>query len=549
MPHHPSPASTAKLSLKVAVLGGVLFLGFLALGYYGWMETLRKATGGSHRAESLFNTVELVTGEVAVVVDHIHNHHWALLVAKWGIKTLLAVAIFQSGIYIFRRQLRRWKFRKVSGHQVFLGLAASNQELVRLALADGGQVAVIDNDEHHPNRTALESRGVLFLCGSPLDQVLLRTAGVARAKRVVVGTGNDEKNAAAAEQVAALVESVAGKSVEVLVPIECPKMRELLRERWELLAHSGGFHIRLVGFRPVALRHILTQLAKSLANLSASGGRGPRILLAAPADFALELLELAVPFLQVTGAVLPCYDICGVADQDARRFLKQHPDLDLVAKVTFHPESVEDAPLADGLAGSEFDVGLVHLDSEAATLAAADSILRSRCFRVERVVGIIHSPAQIHLKPDARLEILSLFAHGMNAPEFGDHSLEQLAKDNHEAYLTGLEAKERATAPSWQALGEAAKDSNRWAVLHRNVKLAIWQNAADADKPILLELLASSEHQRWMGEKIMDGWSGGVSRDDFHKIHPDIRPYADLSEPAKEKDRVQVRKALGLKCP
>jgi hypothetical protein len=469
------------------------------------------------------------------------------VLAQWGIKVLFAAAIFQSGIYLFRRHLRRWKFRKVSGHQVFVGLDSSNAELVRLALADGGRVAVLENDEHHPSRSDLEAQGVLFLCGSPLDQALLRSAGVARARRVVVGTGNDEKNVAAAEQVAGLMKQESEVSVEVLVPVECSEMRELLRERWELLSHAKGFHVRLVGFRPVALRHVLTVLAKLLANSPAIRGRGPRILLAAPADFALEVLDLAVPFLQVTGDALPSYDICGVPDREACRFLNGHADIGLVANVTFHQESVDESPLAEGLDGREFDIALVHLDSEAATLAAADAILRSNRFQVGRVLAVIHAPSVIRIKPDERLEVLSLFAHGMSAPEFGDHSLEQLAMDNHEAYLAGLEPAERASAPSWQALDEAFKDSNRWAVLHRNVKLAIWQKAVDSDKPALLEMLACSEHQRWMGEKIMDGWRGGATRDNFHKIHPDIRPYADLSEPAKEKDRVQVRKALGLK--
>lgn len=134
----------------------------------------------------------------------------------------------------------------------------------------------------------------------------------------------------------------------------------------------------------------------------------------------------------------------------------------------------------------------------------------------------------------------------MCSPEFGDHSLEQQARENHDAYLAGLEPAERASASPWSALPESFKDSNRWAVLHRGVKQALWQTADEAAKPALLELLACSEHQRWMAEKIMDGWRGGPVRDNQRKIHPDIRPSAELSELAKEKDRVQVRKALGL---
>jgi hypothetical protein len=60
----------------------------------------------------------------------------------------------------------------------------------------------------------------------------------------------------------------------------------------------------------------------------------------------------------------------------------------------------------------------------------------------------------------------------------------------------------------------------------------------------MLEHLTICEHQRWMGEKAMDGWRGGDQRDNTRRIHPDIQPFEKLSEPVKEKDRVQVRKAV-----
>lgn len=544
---HLSPTqSLSKLPLRLAITGGVLFVGFLALGYYGWMETLRHATGSVHHQEVLFHTVELVTGEVAVVTEELHSQHWTLVVAKWGIKILLAAAVFQSALYLLRRQLRRWNFRRVAGHQVFLGLDRPNAELARVAEAAGSRVAVVDADEKHPARADLESRGVLFLAGNPLNRDLLHAAGVARAGRVVAGTDDDEMNVAVAEQVAVVVGHGSGKSVEVLVPVAGPEMRDLLRERWALLGDSQGCHLRLIGFRPVALRHVLNQVAAGWIKAPELRDRSPRILVAADSAFALEFLDLAVPFLQLSGSVLPSYAVCGVDAGTAARFVKCHPDLGLVAEVVFHTGAAADAAWAPGLDGREFDVVVVHLGTETATLAAAARILRSTRFQTGRVLALIDGPLVLHLKPDERLEVLSLFTHGLRSPEFGDHSLEQQARENHDAYLAGLEPAERASAPPWSALPESFKDSNRWAVLHRGVKQALWQTADEATKPALLELLTCSEHQRWMAEKIMDGWRGGPVRDNQRKIHPDIRPFAELSELAKEKDRVQVRKALGL---
>jgi voltage-gated potassium channel Kch len=214
MSHHSPTAPSPKRRLKIILTGGVLFIGLLGLGYYGWLETLREATGKVLYYDALSNTVDLVAGEKAVVVGDLHKAHWTLIVAALGIKALLAVAIFQSAAYFSQQRLRRWRFRRVSGHDAFLGLASFNAELARRSIEEGLRVAVVDPDENHAARASLEAQGVLFLSGSSLDSELLRSAGVHRARRIVIDTGKDEQNVAAAEMSAALIKAGSGPSVE-----------------------------------------------------------------------------------------------------------------------------------------------------------------------------------------------------------------------------------------------------------------------------------------------------------------------------------------------
>ena len=47
-----------------------------------------------------------------------------------------------------------------------------------------------------------------------------------------------------------------------------------------------------------------------------------------------------------------------------------------------------------------------------------------------------------------------------------------------------------------------------------------------------------------MAERILSGWRYGNPRDDAKKLHPSISPYAELSEPEKQKDRDTVTTAL-----
>jgi hypothetical protein len=56
-----------------------------------------------------------------------------------------------------------------------------------------------------------------------------------------------------------------------------------------------------------------------------------------------------------------------------------------------------------------------------------------------------------------------------------------------------------------------------------------------------MEELAEAEHERWMAERIGCGWTYAPVRDNAAKHHDCLIPYAQLSEPEKEKDRVTIR--------
>ena len=53
----------------------------------------------------------------------------------------------------------------------------------------------------------------------------------------------------------------------------------------------------------------------------------------------------------------------------------------------------------------------------------------------------------------------------------------------------------------------------------------------------LIESLAGTLHDVWARQRLDQGWSYGPVRDDARKEHPDLVPYAELSEEEKEYDR------------
>ena len=53
----------------------------------------------------------------------------------------------------------------------------------------------------------------------------------------------------------------------------------------------------------------------------------------------------------------------------------------------------------------------------------------------------------------------------------------------------------------------------------------------------LAERLAEHVHDVWSCQRLAEGWRYGPQRDDRRKEHPDLVPYAALSESEKDYDR------------
>lgn len=136
---------------------------------------------------------------------------------------------------------------------------------------------------------------------------------------------------------------------------------------------------------------------------------------------------------------------------------------------------------------------------------------------------------------------------------------EKLAKAIHEKYLKDQVNTKPATDPSmqpWEKLNESLKESNRRQADHIPVKL---RRVRCGFAPVLekepvkdidpvkfefsseeIELLAEMEHERWVTERKLDGWSYGEIKDVDNKISPYLVPWKDLTEDVKEWDRQTI---------
>lgn len=62
----------------------------------------------------------------------------------------------------------------------------------------------------------------------------------------------------------------------------------------------------------------------------------------------------------------------------------------------------------------------------------------------------------------------------------------------------------------------------------------------------LIEEMARNVHEVWAQNRMNDGWTYGVRRDDNAKKHPCLVPYEELPESEKEYDRATSQETLKL---
>jgi hypothetical protein len=65
-----------------------------------------------------------------------------------------------------------------------------------------------------------------------------------------------------------------------------------------------------------------------------------------------------------------------------------------------------------------------------------------------------------------------------------------------------------------------------------------------SDLSELLEKLAENAHDVWATQRMKEGWSYGLKRDDSQKYHPCLVSYDDLPESEKEYDRKTASETL-----
>lgn len=542
---------------------GVGVVAVVALAAYGWIATAAQNKVKLPPFQLLTSISDTVFGRPFVLVQQPPiDSHWAISVADWGVKLILGLAIFKTIFMVFNRQWQAHAFRKMKGHIIICGAGERGSAIARrkLSVPGGASVVMIEKDSNTDQLGELRQNGAIVLEGNARDAEVLRLVGVERASQVIIVTNSDDNNLSIAYDVHVLTRHIRNWP-KINVGIENFELRSFFRDRLPKIVANA----RVLGFQGRASRRLMLREAERLARDPGVCKKGAVILIEACAAFRDELIREAAVMMQFSGEERPTLLICGSSAQDEALFSTRFPAHNLVLDLRWSTQRADEVIPESG--ESSVDLAIFALETNSSTLEAAERFRIRHCIANEAVIACVRDGDELgHMAVKAAEKVScacieSLYGLSLGDKDPLDESADEEGRLLHETYLT--EERERrgqsektASTPngaevSWLELTESVKDSNRMAAMHHQIKRAAWSSRKEMSEQEMLEHLASSEHMRWMAEKIMNGWrwSGSKdrsSRDDTRLLHNNLIPFEQLDRTEQEKDIAIVSRALEI---
>lgn len=540
----------------------------LILGYIGFYRFFEAEGTSLTKIDVVYRAVQLIALESGAVEGHVP---WQLNVARFLMPALAAYAAIQALIAIFSKQWQMLMIRFYKNHVVVCGLGERGLRLAKDFSQHGYRVVVIEGIKDNNLVELCRKQGIAVLFGDATKSALLRRAGIQKARFLVAVCGDDGTNAEIALKARDIVRSRKGHDLTVFVHMIDLELCNLLRG-WELSAQARSFRLEFFNVHERGARHMLATYASfgtrvlnghARMLIIGLGKLGRSLLVKAARDWYMKKLP-ENNRLRIS-----------VIDKNAGSKVKllhmQYPQLEKACEIETwqieenDPDFETGSFLFDQDGQLRVEVIFICFDDDVQALVSALTLYRKT--REHNIPIIARMSQESGLAAMIRDERYSLgFEHvhtfglldqtcNLELILGGTH--EVIARAIHEDYTenqkrAGENARTNPSLVDWDELPDTLKESNRHQAAHIEVKMKAigcgiqplndWEAASFRFEPGEIELLAELEHQRWMEERLQNGWKYNPGPKDIaKKTSPHIVPYEELSWELKELDRNMIR--------
>lgn len=555
---------------------GLMWFLAIALGYVGFMRHFT-AIGQTHSfGDILYLTLQLFPLGSGAVSEPIS---WELQAARFLAPVMAVYTAIQAVAGIFQEQIQLFRARFLKDHIVICGLGRKGYLLSRAFRSRGERVVVIEQDAGNDFLEQCRQKGVTVLLGNATDLGLLRQARVDRAKYVISVCGSDGANAEIAVNVHKLASGRKGKTLSCLVHMYDLQLYNLLREREMAMGEIDAFRLEFFNVFESGSRVLLQEYSPFSTTGEAQSSR-PHIVVVGVGRLGESIVVNSARAWWERHARGAGRLRITLIDKQAKAkkesLCLRYPQLEKACELV--PEQMDvkepDFERADFLFGDQGspDVTVVYvcLDDDSKALSAALTLRqRLRALEIPMVVRTTYEAGLSTLLHKRNVEhdsFVSLHAFGLLdctcTPELiSGCTYEILARAVHEQYVAN-ERREGSTLEtnpsmvSWEELPESLRESNRNQVEHIRVKLGAigcditvtneWEVPPFQFSPEEVELMAQMEHERFVAERLKQGFTSAPTKDMGKKTSLVLVPWEKLPEEEKEKDRNSVRQLSEL---
>ena len=459
-------------------------------------------------------------------------------------------------------------------HVVIVGLGEKTSRLAGSLKAAGRKVAVVELNESHPSAPFLRAAGIAVLHGDGRAADALAQAAISRASTLVCLTASDAVNLQVARTARALV-STAGRATPLrcLVHVADHSLRQIASEAPYYRKQDARFDGHVLDVVDVAARALLAEWAPDrLAPLHAPDAPRLHVLVVGAEALARSLvvnLALQAHYATHQRPVVTLLD--PGASQALGQLEAEYPALADLLELRAEDAALQHlspAQLLQRTGQSPEGAGRLPPLTLVCVTIARDIDALAAGLHLARLSRGWHPLPQIVVcvPPDSDVmacvgventgEALGFVTFDRysicSADRLLGETLDREARTRHGAYLEKIQAagKPLRTKPTqfpWDELDDMVKAFNRRQVEHEPVKRrALAQLGQDA---AAIEVLSQMEHQRWMADQLLSGWSPGPAYDWNLRRHNNLVPYDQLDEATKDFDRQVVRALLRPQAP
>lgn len=555
---------SARFVLWLRVLFAALAVVSLVLGYIGLHRYTGALTGPPKRlpppghGDLIYYDIELFLVQSTPLANG-GPIPWALQTARFSAPCVSLYAAIELLIASSAGRIRRVRTRLNRGHIVVCGATHAAEVLVDRLRADGRRVVTVE-----PERRGRDARDVVI--GDPSAIRTLVEAGADRADCVYACLDRSQANAEIVDTVERIRAGSGGRPLRIDALIDDLDLCIALKARRWSAAAPGQLTIDFFNLDELAAQSVVRR------DEDAFRGGPPEIAVVGTGAFArCVLVEFARQWASRRAAGAGSMTATLIGD-DARRaaaaLRSRYAILDGVCRIEPRTDPLNRLLTGRQLAGAP-PLRRVYLsqDDETEALKAAlgcATYLRSGLGGVVVRLNRLSSMArafQPQRPGGALLDALGGFLRVVDVAEEacdpgrieGDW-LETMARVCHQHYLVdqlgaGYPAGSTSAMVPWEWLSEDLREANRDQAADIGRKLALigcLLTVRTGDEPLYafgdgeLDALARLEHERWTAERLRSGWRHGPDLDRASLRHPDLVPWARLSEPSRDKDRRAV---------